>query len=285
MKTILFVSCVVLLVTCFLFWTFRTSAADFPDHPRTSSYAALADALQDLVRKGSTPEDQDNGRVLQRVEEALKALPPESYLSRTLASLLEGAKESETSAKDRERINREIQQIIADLRFRPRAEAALPEGFPTWTPVGEVELKRYPAFRFAVTEQDGLAFWRLFAHIKNHNVRMTAPVVMTLAEDGKQPVLMAFLYERPDQESLVEEGRVSVRDQVPGWFVSTGNRGERNERTLKDAQERLRTWLSWFGTEWEIAGSPRVLAYNSPFAPRDQTYWEYQVPVRRHTDR
>jgi hypothetical protein len=44
-----------------------------------------------------------------------------------------------------------LKNIVEDLRFRPIAEADLPVGFPPCTPVGEVEVKRYPGYRAAVT--------------------------------------------------------------------------------------------------------------------------------------
>ena len=62
-------------------------------------------------------------------------------------------------------------------------EAPLPDGFPTYTPVGEIEVKRYPAYRKAETT-GGVAFWTLFQHIKTAGISMTAPVEMTYEKDG-----------------------------------------------------------------------------------------------------
>ena len=80
--------------------------------------------------------------------------------------------------------------------FKPVVEAPMPEGFPAYTPVGEIEVKNYPAYRKAETS-GRTAFWTLFQHIQNAGVSMTAPVEMTYRNDGP-PVgreqAMAFLY-------------------------------------------------------------------------------------------
>ena len=63
--------------------------------------------------------------------------------------------------------------------------AALPEGFPDPTPAGEIQIKRYPAYRLARSKMSGadsVAFWTLFLHIKKNEIAMTAPVEMTYAE-------------------------------------------------------------------------------------------------------
>ena len=47
--------------------------------------------------------------------------------------------------------------------FQPIKEAEMPKGFPGYTPVGQIEVKQYPAYRKASTS--GLAeFWTLFQH-------------------------------------------------------------------------------------------------------------------------
>ena len=61
--------------------------------------------------------------------------------------------------------------------FHPIKEAEMPKGFPDYTPVGQIEVKHYPAYRRATAS--GMAeFWTLFKHIKQNHVAMTAPVEM-----------------------------------------------------------------------------------------------------------
>ena len=63
--------------------------------------------------------------------------------------------------------------------FKPIVEAEMPSGFPQVTPVREIQIKRYPAYRKAVADaRADRAFWTLFSHIKQNDVAMTAPVEM-----------------------------------------------------------------------------------------------------------
>ena len=41
-------------------------------------------------------------------------------------------------------------RAVAD-EFQPIKEAEMPKGFPTYTPVGQVEIKKYPAYRKALS--------------------------------------------------------------------------------------------------------------------------------------
>ena len=91
--------------------------------------------------------------------------------------------------------------VASGEEFQPIKEAEMPKGFPGYTPVGQIEVKQYPAYRKASTS--GMAeFWTLFAHIKQNSVTMTAPVEMDYGDprSGKNAEhSMSFLYERPDQ--------------------------------------------------------------------------------------
>ncbi len=63
------------------------------------------------------------------------------------------------------------------------ASAPLPEGFPTPTADGEIEVKQYPAYRSATVQVNGdfgsassRGFSPLFRHISDNDISMTAPV-------------------------------------------------------------------------------------------------------------
>lgn len=248
--------------------------AEFPEHPLSGDYRRAADELAKALQN-KEPKVQES-LLTEAIDLAVACLPSDSYISARLRDM----KSRMAAGGDQSEVLTALKNIVEDLRFRPIAEADLPVGFPPCTPVGEVEVKRYPGYRAAVTRDNGTAFWRLFAHIKKNNVAMTAPVEITLEENGQRPVLMAFLYERPDQGTPGEDGTVEVRDLPGGWFVSTGIRGPRSNQALQLAQQRVEEWLGHHRDKWQVAGPPRLLGYNSPFIPRDKYYWEYQLPVR-----
>jgi hypothetical protein len=174
--------------------------------------------------------------------------------------------------------------LMADEKpFKPIMEAELPVGFPEYTPVGEVRLKQYPAYRKAEADSaSGRAFWTLFTHIKKNDIAMTAPVEMTYKE-AERPTesKMSFLYGRPDMGNPGEHGGVQVVD-VPGMtVVSTGVRGPRSAKTVAEARQRISRWLEENKDRYIVDGQLRVMAYNSPFVPRDRNYFEVEIPVRR----
>ena len=166
--------------------------------------------------------------------------------------------------------------------FQPIQEAEMPSGFPTYTPVGQIEIKEYPAYRKALTRGPA-RFWILFQHIKSNNVAMTAPVEMDygdpLAPETNERS-MSFLDERADQGSLGRQGSVEVLDIPAMTVVSIGCRGVRTESAIAEAGEKLMAWLHEKRGEYAVSGSLRVMGYNSPFVPRDKNFFEVQVPVR-----
>ena len=173
-------------------------------------------------------------------------------------------------------------RLRADVEeFKPVKEADLPDGFPTYTPVGVIEVKEYPAYRKA-SSSGGAAFWSLFSHIKQNEIAMTAPVEMTYAGDndqGMQQQSMAFLYGKPSLGTTGKQGNVEVWD-VPGMkVVSIGMRGARTDDSVRDAKEKLDNWLDSHSGAYAVSGPLRVMGYNSPFVPRDRQFYEVQIPV------
>ena len=169
-----------------------------------------------------------------------------------------------------------------DTKFKPIVEAKMPEGFPQSTPVREVQIKRYPAYRKAEADpNEGRAFWTLFSHIKKNDIAMTAPVEMSYT-DGQRPRegSMSFLYGRPDQGQAGREGGVEVIDVPPMVVVSTGVRGPRTTESVSEARDRLEAWLETNKDRYASEGELRVMAYNSPFVPRNRNYFEVEIPIR-----
>ena len=169
-----------------------------------------------------------------------------------------------------------------DTEFKPIVEAKMPEGFPQYTPVRDVQIKRYPAYRKAEADPNaGRAFWTLFSHIKKNDIAMTAPVEMSYT-DGQRPSegSMAFLYGRPDQGQAGREAGVEVVDVPPMVVVSTGVRGSRTTESVAEARDRLKAWLETNKERYASDGQMRVMAYNSPFVPRNRNYFEVEIPIR-----
>ena len=158
----------------------------------------------------------------------------------------------------------------------------MPAGFPNYTPVGRIEVKQYPAYRKA--SASGVAeFWTLFRHIKQNNVKMTAPVEMDFGDPLAKKSSnrsMSFLYERPDQGASGKQGSVEVIDVPAVQVVSIGCRGSQTAGAVAEAREKLLKYLSENKERYAIAGPMRVMGYNSPFVPRDKNYFEVQIPVR-----
>ena len=160
------------------------------------------------------------------------------------------------------------------------SEASLPKDFPAPGPVGEVIVKTYPAHRLARAtagaDGDNGTFMKLFRHIKRNDIAMTAPVQM----DGNRES-MAFLYATPDLGAAgadPEDPAVVVEDIPETVVVSVGVRGGYSKATSEKGVVQLRDWLARH-PEWQAAGPPRTLGYNSPFVPGFLKYSEVQIPV------
>ncbi len=186
-------------------------------------------------------------------------------------------------------LEKELRTAVLDLEFTPVREAELPVGFPAPTPVREIEIKRYPKYRLARTDMradvSGIgstsAFWRLFTHIQSHDIPMTAPVETTYAQRGEgwNETEMAFLYASPDVGAEGRSGNVDVVDVEAAWALSIGCRGRMNTASLDAARDRLLDWIAG-QHDFEPAGAPRSMGYNSPMISASRQFFEVQIPMR-----
>lgn len=179
-------------------------------------------------------------------------------------------------------------------------EAPRPAGWPDLTPVGKIQVKDYPTYRAAIASAPGNSqeqasdesmFRKLFGHIKERDIPMTAPVEMSYgdadnaAADADEPVSMAFLYRDTSvgQTGEAEPG-VRVVDVPAQTHASVGVRGRYSADRYHRCVEKLETWLADdpAGQAYQPVGPPRYLGYNSPFIPRFMRYAEVQIPVRPH---
>ncbi len=167
-------------------------------------------------------------------------------------------------------------------QFQPIKEAEMPRGFPGYTPVGQIEVKQYPAYRKA-SASGAAEFWTLFQHINTNHIKMTAPVEMDYGDpiaDKPNERSMSFLYEKPDQGTAGTRGGVEVSDTPAMMVVSIGCRGRRTPAAVAAAKEKLLGYLADKKGKFTRAGHVRVMGYNSPFVPRDRNFFEVQIPVK-----
>jgi hypothetical protein len=165
--------------------------------------------------------------------------------------------------------------------FQPIKEADMPQGFPGYTQVGQIEVKQYPAYRKA-SASGAAEFWTLFRHIKLNDVQMTAPVEMDYGDPTAEKTTrrsMSFLYPSPDQGTIGKQGSVEVVDVPASTVVSIGCRGRQTPEAISAARQKLLAYLAEKKDQYAIAGPMRVMGYNSPFVPRDRNFFEVQIPV------
>lgn len=260
------------LITC-LFLTHKISLAqekrfEPPTGPASNAEQVLKKALEDYETS-----DQYVDALIAAARNALGYLPQQSPVAEKLNSALAKQERGENS-KD---FSQNVEMVYSMLTFQPRKEADLPQGFPTYTPVGFVEIKEYPAYRMAVAEQ----FWTLFQHIQSNNIAMTAPVEMTygLSSSGElSQQSMAFLYGNVDVGELRKDGKVDVVDVGPLNVVAIGVRGKINKATVDRSHHYLMRWLEAH-PDLEASGSTRVMGYNSPMVRQSDSFFEVQIPI------
>lgn len=239
---------------------------------------ALRRGAAKLIDEVAADKTADAG-VLRRTAEAVMAAVPDNVLA---AEMLREAMSAEPA--DAERLRTALRRAGAMLAFKPMMEAPLPEGFPPPTPVGEIRVRRYPAYRLARTasKRENDSFMTLFNHIKKNEIAMTAPVEMTYGgKRGEAPraEAMAFLYQNMRLGEVGRDAKVEVADVAEMAAVSLGLSGSMSPARIAEARGRLEKWLEAH-PEFAADGPVRVLGYNSPFVLPWMRYFEVQIPVR-----
>jgi uncharacterized surface protein with fasciclin (FAS1) repeats len=268
-----------------------------PTEPQAKTQAAVAETEQARLAAAQT------------IEQALE----EEFSEGSLHAEVERLQAAASQALELSKNNYEVQEILGEVRqesrpphelefakrlraaligardvlaFQPVMEAPRPEGFPELTPVGEIRVQRYPAYRLArvaTSEGEDAAFWTLFKHIESKNIAMTAPVEVSYQQtDAHAPrgVEMAFLYATNKLGETGLAGKVSVADVPAANAVSIGVRGEITAQAVATAHSRLKAWLADREGKYQSSGELRVLGYNSPMVPSDKRYFEVQLPIR-----
>jgi effector-binding domain-containing protein len=192
-----------------------------------------------------------------------------------------------------------ILAVVAIAFFAYTANAApLPQGFPSPTPEGEIEVKQYPAYRAATVRYSGelsqaanRAFDPLYRHISSNNISMTAPVearypVSTLeagemgTPDERGEALVSFLYRSTDVYPQEIAQNIQVEDIAAMTVVSLGLKGSYDYSSYQQSIAQLREWLAQH-PEYTVVGSPRRFFYDAPYVPEPLKRSEIQIPIRR----
>lgn len=236
-----------------------------------SQAAEMMEAALEEFESTDGPVDS----LISAVKESLDILPEQSPVAEQLIAVVQ---EQEAGGEIKDLIST-VKSVCTMLTFGPRKESDLPKGFPTYTPVGVVEVKEYPAHRKAVANR----FWTLFRHIQSNGIAMTAPVEMEYGQNqsGKMSQQsMAFLYGNPEIGEAGQSGDVLVANVEPLTVVAIGVRGGRSQASVAEAHRFLVKWLE-AQPEYEASGSPRVMGYNSPMVRLGDRFFEVQIPIHK----
>jgi len=207
-------------------------------------------------------------------------MPMPEYVEKLLANLATAPDQLQPHSPARQAIESgDLEAARKMLAFQPLAEAAVPKGFPAFTPVGVIEVKIYPSYRKA----EGPGFWPLFQHIQSRSIPMTAPVEMTAANRSPRSE-MAFLYQSTKVGNTGEvENGVAVVDAAETTVASLGVRGRMTPQVASEAKTALVAWLNQ-QEQYERVGkgeaSFRYFGYNSPMVPDREKYWEAQLLIK-----
>jgi hypothetical protein len=265
-----------------------TRAADFEPRPLVRPAAAAETLIAEALDRGTRLSGAERAKLLeQTARKALATEPNNIDVGRILRRSLVTAAQSPSEALIAPALETALRDALEILAFRPVMEAPLPDGFPPPTPLGQIEIKKYPVYRLARTNMngrsdEGRAFFTLFEHISTNNIAMTAPVELTFSSGrssrpGEQA--MAFLYKDLQIGRTGKKGDVTVEDVPERMVVSLGVRGQWNADRVAEAEKSLQDWLRARG-EYEAVGPLRVMGYNSPMIPEARRFAEVQLPVK-----
>jgi len=248
-----------------------------PTGPSAEATRLLGEALTEIA-KPDARLDENSKILIAACHTVVTQVFQQSLIGEKLATAVEAAKKLPADQAVGQ-LKQAASEALDMLQFQPLHEADLPQGFPTYTPAGTIEVKQYPAYRMAL----GNGFWPLFSHIKRNGIAMTAPVQMEY-EKNKQGNLgeksMAFLYGTSNLGAIGKQGSVEVVDVQAETVVATGVRGLRTKDRLNDAHQRLLKWIEAH-PDYQAAGPLRVMGYNSPFVPSNKQFFEMQIPLKK----
>lgn len=246
-----------------------------PTGEAAQAIAQLREAI-DVSQQAETSAEQVQ-RLIGLLNAARQKLASPAPAAEILVTAIEDAKR-QSPAQAANTLEEATREAYGMLTFEPIREADLPKGFPTYTPVGAIEVKSYPEARRAVSSN----FGTLFLHITANNIAMTAPVEMDYETENNRlrQKNMTFFYGSVDEGRVGRRGRVEVVDEPAETVVAMGLRGGRSNARIADAKARLEKWIATH-PEYRASGPLRVMGYNSPFIPRSKQFLEVQIPIEK----
>ena len=147
---------------------------------------------------------------------------------------------------------------------------------------GKFEVREYPDLMLVSTStklesqgRDG-SFMKLFRYISGANenkqkISMTTPVFM--GNDSESTVQMGFVMPKDVAEAGVPKPtgeQVDLRKRPGGRFAVVRFAGQLNEKSSKDAESKLRDWMTSKGLTAEDSSegiSVETAGYDPPFTP------------------
>jgi effector-binding domain-containing protein len=156
------------------------------------------------------------------------------------------------------------------------AETAYPN-----TPNGEIGIKTIPASKLLVAESPGnyfennnQLFSRLFNYIRSNEVAMTTPVEARIENSQ-----MKFYVGGPDSvKDLRDQGQVKVITMPERKVAAIGIRGAYSKSSFEENRAKLESWLRE-QPQYEPAGEPYAVYWNSPMVPWFLKHSEVHIPV------
>ncbi len=133
--------------------------ASLGEEPAVGENAMNSQSAKLISDAFAKAKDQPAAERLQKFQAVAKVVQEKCPQNVLIAEQLQAATSGET-------LETALRASYDLLTFKMKKEADLPTGFPEPTPVGEIQLKQYPAYRLARTASaKNSGFFKLFAHI------------------------------------------------------------------------------------------------------------------------
>ena len=173
--------------------------------------------------------------------------------------------------------------LIVMSSLLPSFARGTDEAYPRTAP-GVCEVKSLPAARLMLTETtegyfsgNNKMFGKLFRYIRTNDLPMTAPV-----EARIQPGVMVFYMDAASSKraDIQPDTEVKFSDVPQRMVAAVGIRGSYSEENYAEGLAALKLWLST-QKEYEAAGEPYAVYWNSPFVPFFFKQSEVHIPIRK----
>jgi len=150
------------------------------------------------------------------------------------------------------------------------------------TAVDQIEVRTLPAARLLAAETQGGyfdhssgLFKQLFNYISDNDIAMTVPV------EGRLDRAQMRFYVGPDAPTTLDDtDSVRIMDVPSRQVVSIGGQGSYAESNVRQARQRLESWLA-NQDEWAATGEPYAVFWDGPFTLWFLKRFEVHIPLQR----